>query len=173
MKDDILGISGKKVIKDGEPIPEGLQPSNEKTAEIIDPDFELKKKVIAELEKGEVTTLSGVAGRLGVSKLKLWALKRKDTAFAEQINEAGDVLADRFEEELLTVDKMPQVIARLARLKVLRPAYRDSFKVVVGSPKVEAYLEELRQAAHAKSPRELKEAGKAVALLDSGEVSAE
>ena len=99
----------------------------------------------------------------------LYAIKRKDPEFSEQVNQAKEVLADRFEEELLTVDKMPQVVARLARLKTLRPDYRDSFKVVVGSPKVEALVEELHRLG--KQPKQITEGGEAVSLIE-GEVSA-
>jgi hypothetical protein len=166
--DDILGISGKEIIKTNT-----LPASDEKVKEITDPDYELKKNVIAELEKAEVTTLSAVAKILNVSKLHLWELKRKDPDFADKITQAKEVLADRFEEELLTCDKMAQVVARLARLKTLRPDYRDSFKVVVGSPKVESLLEELKKRGRKPSPRELAEASDGVALLEAGEVNAE
>jgi hypothetical protein len=161
-------------ILDGEaPIPDELQPTEDRVKEIVDPDFDLKNKVIAELEKAEATTLSRVAEILGVSKLHLWELKKKDPAFADRVNQVKEIIADKFEEELLTCDKMAQVVARLARLKTLRPDYRDSFKVVVGSPKVESLLEELKRRGKKPSQRELAEAESAVALLNSGEVDAE
>ena len=108
---DIIGVSSTgNVITAGQPTP---PVSDEKVKEVIDSDYDLKKQVIAELERAEVTTLSAVAKILNVSKLKLWALRRKDPEFAEQINQAKEIIADKFEEELLTCDKMAQVVARL------------------------------------------------------------
>ncbi len=170
MEDNIIAITPKGVIRDGESVPVSLISSDDKVNEVTDPDYQLKKDVIKELEKAEVTTLSGVANRLGVSKLYLWALKRKDPEFAQQVEEAKEVLADRLEEELLTVDKMPQVVARLARLKTIRLAYRDSFKVVVGSPKVEAYLEEIRRLGKKPDPKLIAEAQ---SILEQSEINAE
>jgi len=145
------------------PRPKGAK-NKPKRPEMLDEHFKpddivwLKQEAIRLFDEGEVENLSQAAVKLGVSKLKLYAWRRKDSTWKEQIDEARQLVADKLIEEIQqpTVNgkgiTMPYVTARLFLIKEIRPEYRDSYKFIVEDSKVKEHLAAIRKLGENKQP---------------------
>jgi hypothetical protein len=136
------GITPPELIPDGQKIRE------------LGRDGQLIQKVLALYEQGEISTLSEAAEKLGVSKYTLYKLKRSDPEFAEELDIAREIVADRLEAELLTCDKYPEAFARIFRLNGLRPEVYKDKKLTFSNPVLEGLLKSLNRAS---TPPQLKE----------------
>jgi len=135
--------------------PGSLKPGRRKgcTSPILpqykDEEIRQFKAQINELfEKGEVENLSQAADRIGVSKMRAYSWLKADAQWAEDIKLGLEVVADKYEEELLKPElKKPQVTALIFMLNGMRPEkYRDSYKLVAPNLKLEALLAKLVKA---------------------------
>jgi len=131
------------MIEGNEPI---LTPDEQKMREFAK-DGGLILKVLDLYETGEISTLSEAAERLGVSKYTLWKLKRSDPEFAQELDIAREIVADRLEKELLECDKYPEAFSRIFLLNGLRPEKYKDKKLTFSNPVLENLLKSLRTAS--------------------------
>lgn len=109
---------------------------------------QLKEQVIALIALGEAENLSQACRQLEVDPLTAYRWESTDKRFKEEVNLAQQVVADRLEEDL---DRMNNPLARIFRLKKLRPEYRDNAPQPVSS-NFQELLRELRKAGEPREP---------------------
>ena len=106
-----------------------------------------KTKMLEFFENGQAENISQAAEMAGVPKVRAYNWLRSDAQWAEDLKLGKEVVADKYEQELLLATAMPMVTARIFMLNGLRPdKYRANYKLVMTNPKVEALLEKLSEA---------------------------
>lgn len=147
---------GRKPGSKNKPKPDDLEQFDDETVAWA------KAEVIRLFDAGAIDDLSSASEHVGVSKLKLYAWRKSDKAWREQLNQAEQPIADRMLDEILqeTVNgkpiSMPYVTARLFRIKKIRPEYRDAYRFVVEDSRVLEHLEALKKLATQTKPIEEK-----------------
>ena len=143
--------------------PGGLKPGRKKGSTHILPQYkdeeirQFKTQILDLFEKGEVENVSQAADKIGVPKIRAYHWLKTDAQWAEDLKLGKEIVADRYEEELLKATSVPMVTARIFMLNGLRPdKYRANYKLVMTNPKVEALLDRLAVAG--KQPPEIVEA---------------
>ncbi len=128
-----------------------------------------KTAIIQLLETKQAENLSDAAEILGIPKLTVYKWRRTDLEWAALIKEAGEIVADRLENELLASEvngkpiSMPYVLARMFRLKAIRPQlYKEKYPINVEDSKMVDLLTEIKKMGQnpssekKKSPEEQK-----------------
>jgi len=178
--DDILPYREEKISKQspGRPLGSHNRPDAKKTgrkpnstkiqehlrdAEII----AVKNQIIELMDSEQVSNLSQAAKILGISKLKLYGWRQKDSEWSRLLEQANQIRADRLEQEIeqAIVEEtgkpitMPYVMARFFRLKSIRPEkYRDNFKFELVDGRMKQLLEDLKTVGQEPPPKQLPEA---------------
>lgn len=115
-----------------------------RAAPAIDPEYAHIKQVALELiESEQADNLTEAAHILGINPTILYRLAERDATWASDIKIAQNIKADRLEADL---DRMNNPLARIFRLKKLRPEYRDNFKLDFNTEALEALLKKLAEA---------------------------
>ena len=133
------------VIDGKEEMPPEWVPTAEKLRE-DSPEYDDKRKVLDLFETTNVTTLSEAAEKLNFSKYRVYKWKRNDSEFAQELQIAKELVADRLEQELLTCEKYHEAFARIFLLNGLRPNVYKHNKFVIENPKFEKLLQDIKKA---------------------------
>lgn len=124
-----------------------------------------KKQILGLLDACEARTIKEAANKLEISPSGVYYWCETDKAFARQVHQRKNVLADKLIVELLDADpdsKMPIITAKIFLIKGLKPEFRDSHKIIeLKDEKTRAILEELQKLAR-KQPKLEKEAPEAL-----------
>ncbi len=127
---------------------EKLPPESTKAAKVL----ATKTAIIQLLETRQAENLSDAADMLGISKLQTYRWQRNDLEWAATVKAAGEIIADRLENELLASEvngkpiSMPYVLARMFRLKAIRPAlYKEKYPINVEDSKMVDLLNEIKK----------------------------
>ncbi len=123
-----------------------------------------KSAIIQLLETRQVETLSDAADRSNIPKLLAYKWRRNDLEWASLLKEAGEITADRIENEILSTEvngkpiSMPYVLARMFRLKALRPQlYKERYPINVEDSKMVDLLTEIKKIGQKQLPAATKE----------------
>jgi len=139
-----------KIVDGEEPLPASFNPDADKMTEFRE-NAEVKRKILDLFESLQVTTLSEAAQKVGISKYRVYKMRREDPEWAEELKIAFEITADKIEGELLdskklTEEKMPGVTARIFLLNGLRPNKYKNTKLTFENPKLEQLLERIDKA---------------------------
>lgn len=117
---------------------------------------EHKKQILELLDACEARTIKEAANKVGISPSSVYYWCETDKAFARQVHQRKNVLADKLIVELLDADpdsKMPFITAKIFLIKGLKPEFRDSHKIIeLKDEKTRAILEELQKLAKKQQP---------------------
>jgi hypothetical protein len=127
----------------------GPKPGRAKYQEDKTPDDEklrIKYQIVEMLDSRVVDNLSQAADMLGISRLRLYQWKRRDSEWADLLNLADELIADDLEQRIANVKTVPECTSLIFRLKALRPdKYRDNYKFDVRDSRVLEHLAELKK----------------------------
>lgn len=112
---------------------------------------QLKEQIVALVASGEAENISQACRQLEIDPISAYRWEKTDKTFKEDVVLAQQVVADRLEEDL---DRMNNPLARIFRLKKLRPEYRDNAPQPVSS-NFQELLKELQKAGKEKSNGEV------------------
>lgn len=112
---------------------------------------QLKEQIVALVASGEAENISQACRQLEIDPISAYRWEKTDKTFKEDVVLAQQVVADRLEEDL---DRMNNPLARIFRLKKLRPEYRDNAPQPVSS-NFQELLKELKKAGQEKSNGEV------------------
>jgi len=101
-----------------------------------------KSQILDVLARGEYMTLADAARKFGIEPIRVHWWARDDKDFQEMVKLAREVAADDLERELA---QHANFIPKMMILKGYRPMFRDNFKGIVISDKLENLLVELNK----------------------------
>ena len=124
----------------------GRKPKSSKYIEKMTPKeiLKVKQAIVTLIAAEEADNLTEACRIIGISALKVYYWLENDAEWAGMVREAQNIKADRLEADL---DNMNNPVARIFRLKKLRPEYRDSYKFDITSEALEKLLKELKELA--------------------------
>ena len=118
--------------------------------------LKVKEAVLLLIEAEEADNITEACRIIGISPLKVYHWAENDAEWAGRVRQAQNIKADRLEADL---DNMNNPVARIFRLKKLRPEYRDSYKFDITSEPLEKLLKELRELGQNKKSEKVNQEG--------------
>jgi len=110
--------------------------------------LKVKQAILTLIEAEEADNLTEACKKIGMSPLRAYWWLDHDAEWAGRVRQAQNIVADRLEADL---DAMNNPVARIFRLKKLRPEYRDNYRFDITSEALEKLLKELLDLAKSES----------------------
>jgi len=128
----------------------GRKPTSSRIVEKLTPKeiLKVKQAILTLIEAEEADNLTEACKKIGMSPLQAYWWLDHDAEWAGRIRQAQNIVADRLEADL---DAMNNPVARIFRLKKLRPEYRDNYRFDITSEALEKLLKELLDLAKSES----------------------
>jgi hypothetical protein len=109
--------------------------------------LDAKVAILEILTEGSVNTVAAACRMLNIPPMRAYNWIRTDKDFQEYLKDIQEVIADDIEETFLDGKND---IPKMMLLKGIRPKYRDNFKIIHSTERLEQDLEELKKLSQPK-----------------------